>query len=277
MSSDNFDAARCGDIETLRTHLNRGVDLTAENRYGFKALHCAVMACNSVDEHKALEVIELLLKAGSPVNATNRDGRTALYLAAESARTIAPLKLLLQAGATVDADTARGRNIVANARAKEVQKFLSELTGQPIPPPRIELKAAKLSAAEWRAAKRHIGEIFAGLSQSGLVALQNAGTTQEDGFDDCAEEFRARGGVGAGLRGFCFYTSQDLSRAKRTSQLSLAFWGAPDGAAEAMSKVGQEVVEPFRRRGFLVVWNGSPLHATERVFAEHRHRGIQAA
>lgn len=96
------------------------------------------------------------------------------------------------------------------------------------------------------------------LSQSGLVALQDAGTTQEDGFSDCAEASRAHGGLDAGLRGFCFYTRQDLNRAKRTSQLTLAFWRAPDGAPQAMSQVGEHVVDAFRKNGFLVDWNGTP-------------------
>jgi bifunctional non-homologous end joining protein LigD len=258
MSKDIFDAARSGEIETVKAHLDRGIDLTATNHYGFTALHCAAMACNTVDEQKALAVIDLLLKAGSPVNATSRDGRTVLYLAAEFSRTVAPLKVLIQAGAMVDVRNAHGTHILTNAMAKEVQRFLSDLTGHPIPPPRPVLKPVKLSAAEWRAAELHIDKVFEALSQSGLVALQHAGTTQEDGFSDCAEEFRAGGGIGRGLRGFCFYTLQDLNRARRTSQLSQAFWGAPDGAPEAMARVGQQVVDAFRKNGFIVDWNGSP-------------------
>jgi bifunctional non-homologous end joining protein LigD len=257
MSKDIFDAARSGEIETVKAQLAQGIDLTATNQYGFSALHCAAVACNSVDEQKALAVLDLLLEAGSPVDATSRDGRTALYLAAEFSPTLAPLKALIQAGAKVDVRNAHGVHIVTNAMAKEVQGFLSDLTGHPIPPRRV-LKPVKLSSAEWRAAKVHIDKVFDALSQSGLVALQHAGTTQEDGFSDCAEAFRARGGIGTGLRGFCFYTLQDLNRAKRTSQLSLAFWGAPDGAPEAMARVGQQVVDAFRKNGFMVDWNGSP-------------------
>ena len=258
MSKDIFDAARSGEIETVKAHLDRGIDLTATNEYGFTVLHCAAMACNTVDEPRALAVIDLLLRAGSPVDATSRDGRTVLYLAAEFSPTLAPLKMLIQAGAGVDVRNAHGAHIVTNAMAKEVQRFLSALTGHPIPPPRPVRKPVKLSAAEWRTAKLHIDKVFDALSRSGLVALQRAGTTQEDGFSDCSEEFRARGGIGRGLRGFCFYTLQDLNRARRTSQLSLAFWGAPDGAPEAMARVGQAVVDAFRKNGFIVDWNGSP-------------------
>jgi bifunctional non-homologous end joining protein LigD len=255
---DIFEAARSGEIETVKAHLNRGIDLRATNDYGFTALHCAAVACNTVDEEKALAVIDLLLKAGSLVEAVSKDGRTVLFLAAEFSRTVAPLEMLIRAGARVDVRNAHGAHIVTNAGAKEVQRFLSDLTGHPIPASRPALLPVKLSAAEWRAAKLKIDQVFNALSLSGLVALQDAGTTQEDGFSDCAEEFRARGGLRSGLRGFCFYTRQDLNRAKRTSQLSLAFWGAPEGAPEATTRVAQQVVDAFRKNGFVVDWNGSP-------------------
>jgi len=136
---DIFDAARSGEIETVKAHLKQGVDLAARNECGFTALHCAAAAGHAVDEQKSLAVIDLLLKAGSPVDATSRDGRTALYLAAEFSGTVAPLKLLIQAGAKVDVRNAHGVHIVINAQAKEVQKFLSDVTGHPIPAPRLEL------------------------------------------------------------------------------------------------------------------------------------------
>jgi bifunctional non-homologous end joining protein LigD len=258
MEKNIFDAARFGDLSAVEAHLSRGIDLAAKNEYGFTALHCAAMGCNTVNEQTAIAVINVLLKAGSPVDATSNDGRTALFLAAEFSPMVEPLRLLIQAGAKADVRSAHGIHIVANAMAEEVQKFLSALTGHPLPAPRVEMAAVKLAAPEWRKAKLKIDEVFGVLSQSGLVILHDAGTTQEDGFSDCAEEFHARGGFVAGLLGFCFYTRQDLNRAKRTSQLSLAFWGAPDGAPDSMLRVGQQVVDAFRKNGFVVDWNGSP-------------------
>lgn len=257
MEKNIFEAARSGELEMVKAHLDQSVDLASRNQYGFTALHCAAMGCNTVIEQKASAVIDLLLKAGSPVNATSRDGRTALYLAAEFSPTVKPLKLLIAAGAETDVRDDHGNHIVANAMAKEVQEFLSGLTGHPIPTPPLELESVKLSASEWRTAKSHIDKVFNELSQSGLVTLQDAGTTQEDGFSDCAEEFRARGGFEAGLAGFCFYTRQDQNRAKRTSHLPMAFWGAPSGASDAMLQVGQQVVDAFRQSGFIVDWNNS--------------------
>jgi hypothetical protein len=99
--------------------------------------------------------------------------------------------------------------------------------------------------------------VFEALTKAGLVTLQDAGQTQSDGFSDCSEAFHERGGKAAGVHGFCFYTRQDLNRAKSTSQLSLAFWGAPKGADADMKRVGELVVEHFRKAGFEVRWNGS--------------------
>jgi len=122
----------------------------------------------------------------------------------------------------------------------------------------------KLNAAGWRAAKLHIDRVFEALSQSGLVALQDAGTTQEDGFSDCAEEFRARGGLGAGLRGFCFYTRQDLNRAKRTSQLALAFWVHRMGRRKPCHEWGSRLSMPFVRTD--LSWTGTARHPCDRPF-----------
>jgi hypothetical protein len=258
MEKDIFEAARSGDIAAVEAHITRGADLSAKNPYGFTALHCAAMGCNTVDEERAFAIIKSLLKAGSPIDLPSKDGRTALFLAAEFSRTLGPVKLLIESGAKADIRSAHGIHVVTNAMTEVVRQFLSDLTGHPVPPPRVEFPSVKMNASEWRQARLRIDEVFAELSQTGLITLHDAGTTQEDGFSDCSEEFHARDGKTAGLLGFCFYTRQDLNRAKRTSQLSLAFWGAPDGAPEPMCRVGQMVVDAFRKKGFAVNWNGAP-------------------
>jgi len=203
-------------------------------------------------------LVKTLIDAGAPVNAVARDGRTVLFMAAEFSRWVEPLKLLIEAGANPDVRNSHGVHIVTNSNVKEVQEFLSMVTGQPVPPPRVQFPSIKMSATEWRQMKTKLDAVFASLTAGGLVVLQDAGTTQEDGFADCAEAFRARGGEAAGLTGFCFYTRQDLNRAKRTSQLALAFWAAPSGEHDAMVKVGRQVVDAFGKSGFAVNWDESP-------------------
>jgi hypothetical protein len=268
MQQDIFEAARSGELDAVKSWLQQGADLAARNKYGFTALHCAVMGCDAAGERAALAVIELLLKAGSSVEEMSSDGRTPLFLAAEFSSTVEPLKMLIQAGAKADVRDSHGNHIVTNALTKEAQEFLATVTGHPIELPRP--KSVKMTSAEWRSAKIQIDNIFEELSMAGLVTLQDAGLTQEDGFSDCSERFRILGGSHAGLWGFCFYTRQDLNRAKRTSQLTLAIWGAPDGNPEAMLRAGQLVEERFRKAGFTVVWDGSPSHAANYLFAGKR-------
>jgi bifunctional non-homologous end joining protein LigD len=262
MSSDSsriHDAAREGDVETVRQCLEGGADPAAANEYGFTALHCAAMGANSAAADRIIDVMKLLVDAGTPVEAIGGGGRTALYLAAEFSPSVAPVQFLLDAGANPHVTDQHGNTIVENAMTPEVQQLLSRVTGITVPePPPPEPAVVKLTAKQWRAVKTRIDAVFDALSAQGLVALQDAGYTQEDGFSDCSEEYRDRGGQTAGVHGFCFYTRQDLLRAKRTSHLSLAFWGAPEGADRDMTRVGELIVKAFRDAGFSVEWNGSP-------------------
>ncbi|MDP9891589.1 bifunctional non-homologous end joining protein LigD [Variovorax boronicumulans] len=253
-----FEAAREADVQTVRACIEAGADMAAVNKQGFTALQCAAMGSNQTEVEPNLAVLRLLLEAGSPLEYTGTDGRTALYLAAEFAPTTDAVQLLLDAGANADVSDSHGNHVTVNAMMEEVVELLARVTGKPIPePPPPEPDPVKMTTAQWRAAKARIDEVFNALTKAGLVALQDAGQTQSDGFSDCAEVFRERGGEAAGVHGFCFYTRQDLSRAKRSSQLSLAFWGAPKGADADMLRVGELIVERFRKAGFEVRWNGA--------------------
>jgi bifunctional non-homologous end joining protein LigD len=249
-----FAAAYAGDTETVAACLARGDDPGASDERGFTALHCAAIGSNQTD---TFAVIDLLIRAGSPLEALDPDGRTALYLAAELSCKLAPVQRLIEAGAQVDIASAHGTHIVINALLPEVRQWLSELTGKPIPPPPIELPSVKLSTVQWRAVQGHLNRAFHALEQLGIVTMQDAGTTQDDGFSDCSDIFQQRGGIEAGLIGICFYTRQDLNRAKRTSQLSLAFWGAPAGALDDMLHIGRQITQTFAEHGFTLDWNGS--------------------
>src|SRR5689334_28550 len=128
-----FEAARAGDLKALESILSGGVDPAAQNKFGFTALHCAAMACNRLDEATAVALVKMLINAGAPVNAVARDGRTVLFMAAEFSRWVEPLKLLIEAGANPNVRDSHGIHIVTNSNVKEVQEFLSMVTGQPVP------------------------------------------------------------------------------------------------------------------------------------------------
>ena len=253
-----FDAARKGDVETVLECLNAGADPGACNEYGFTALHSAAMGANSADNDRIIEVMKLLLEAGCLIEAIGGGRRTALFLAAEFSRSVEPVRFLLGAGASPHVTDEGGNSIVENAMLGEVKSLLSGITGIPIPPPPLPTPdPVRLPAKQWREVKERIDVVYESLSANGLVALHDAGSTQDDGFSDCSEESRNRGGYNAGVRGFCYYTRQDLNRAKRTSQLSLAFWGAPDGAHDDMNRVGKLIVDTFQKAGFAIEWSGS--------------------
>lgn len=253
-----FDAARACDVESARRFVDEGARLDALDPHGFTALHCAAMGSNVARPEDALATIRLLVEAGAPLEHPGRDGRTPFYMTAEFSPEVAPLAYLAEAGAKVDVE-ANGVHVIENAMMEEAQDFISRLTGRPIPAePEPEPEPVRMPTAAWRAAKAKLDAVFATLEQAGLVVLQDAGTTQSDGFSDCVEVWHERGGREAGPHGFCFYTRQDLQRAKNTGGLSLAFWGAPDGADPDMERVGRLVVSTFEAAGVPVRWNGSP-------------------
>lgn len=251
-----FDAARSGDVAQVRASLEAGADPAAVNDYGFTALQQAAMGANDTEIAPNLAVLKLLIDAGSPLE-FQREGRTALYLAAEFAPSTDAVQLLIDAGAQADIRDSHGNHITGNAMMPEVQELLSALTGVAIEVPEPEPAPVKLNAAQWRAAQAKLDALFEAMTQAGLVALQDTGSTQSDGFSDCAEIFHERGGLSANVLGFCFYTRQDRNRAKREGRLDLAFWGAPNGEDANMLKVGDLIVSAAEAAGLPVTWNRS--------------------
>ncbi|MCF7749154.1 hypothetical protein KQ945_00250 [Bacillus subtilis subsp. subtilis] len=250
-------AALAGDVAAVQAGLAAGADVAAENAHGFTALECAARAANDTPAAQHLPILRLLIDAGSPLEHLGGGGRTALYLAAEFALACAPVQMLLDAGANPAVRDDGGNHVVVNAMMPAVQALLSAVTGYPVPVKRDPQPPQTMRAADWRAAHARIAAVFAELEAAGIVTAHDVGLTQDDGLADTAEQFSARGGMAAGLVGLCFYTRQDLNRAKRSSDLGLGFWAAPDGATAAMEAVGRRIVEAFTGAGLAVHWNGS--------------------
>ncbi|MBB6273909.1 bifunctional non-homologous end joining protein LigD [Pedobacter cryoconitis] len=255
-NKDIFEAANEGNIPLLKEILLTKPDLSAFNVYGFTALHCAAMGSNLVEENIILEVLKLLVDAASPLEILSSDGRTPLYLCAEFSSSIKPVQFLIEAGANPDIYV-NDHHIVHNAFLPEVKELLAELTGVAVPAePEPGPQSLKMNAAAWKKAKLALDVVFNELKNTGLIALQDAGATQSDGFEDCAEEFHKHKDQQS-IVGFCFYTRQDINRAKRTSELPLAVWGAPEGKAKDTERVAGIVVEAFKKAGVHTGWNGS--------------------
>ncbi len=98
---------------------------------------------------------------------------------------------------------------------------------------------------------------FGALNGRGVIAIQNAGYTQSDGYDDFLEAYENCADKSAVL-GYCFYHGQDLERAVRGGGLLLAF--GPVDPQEEESKgpeIGEIVREELERAGLGVEWDGT--------------------
>ena len=73
-----IDAVRANDAGAVRTILDSRADANAVQPDGTTALHWAV-------ERDAIEIVQLLIRAGANVKATNRYGATPLWLASLNA------------------------------------------------------------------------------------------------------------------------------------------------------------------------------------------------
>jgi hypothetical protein len=99
--------------------------------------------------------------------------------------------------------------------------------------------------------------VFAALNARGIIALQNAGYTQSDGYDDVRQSYDERLDPDTVI-GYCFYHGQDLERAVHGEGLYLAF-GPLDAKKEETEgpRIGAMIVEELARAGFAVTWNGT--------------------
>lgn len=100
--------------------------------------------------------------------------------------------------------------------------------------------------------------VFAELNSRGIVALENAGYTMSDGWNDVNEIATKLDKAGERPRAGVFYHGQDLERAKLGMGLDLAFGSYARRNAEKDSvAVGHIVVEVLKAHGFTPKWNGS--------------------
>lgn len=100
-------------------------------------------------------------------------------------------------------------------------------------------------------------QVFKSLNAKGVVAIENAGYTQSDGYDDTREAYEKLKDKSK-VAGYCFYHGQDLERAVAGAGLYLAF-GPIDPAKEETDgvRVGKLVVEELKAKGFAVQWKGT--------------------
>jgi hypothetical protein len=119
----------------------------------------------------------------------------------------------------------------------------------------------KAAEAKWKAPTMNdrIDAAFDALDDAGIVAMQNAGYTMSDGWEDCNEEARARNDAGDRPRGATFYHGQDLERGVQNEGLMLVYGAYEDDDAKhdkASIAIAREVVATLARFGVKTKWNG---------------------
>ncbi len=96
---------------------------------------------------------------------------------------------------------------------------------------------------------------FVALNEAGILALHNAGVTPSDGMCDVADLYAQRGKERSGLRGYCYYHSQEVESALAGNGLYLLF-GQMAGGGQGI-EVGQEIQRTLENAGLTVVWDGT--------------------
>jgi hypothetical protein len=102
-----------------------------------------------------------------------------------------------------------------------------------------------------------LNQAFAVLNERGIIALQNAGYTQSDGYDDVRQEY-----VDHPRReeviGYCFYHGQDLERVVSGAGLYLAFGPIdPRHEEEKSPLIGAIIVQELAQAGLRAEWDGT--------------------
>src|SRR5262245_25147651 len=87
---------------------------------------------------------------------------------------------------------------------------------------------------QWRMASDHdrLDRVFEELNAAGIIAIHNASFDMTNGIAAIESERRYRRDLNQISRGFCFYHSQDIERAREDGTLHLA-WGAFEGTDAA--------------------------------------------
>lgn len=125
----------------------------------------------------------------------------------------------------------------------------------------LEAEARRLLAAQdaeertWTGSSTNdaIERAFAELNRNGIVALENAGYTQSEGWSDANEAAERREPT---PRGAVFYHGQDLERGVAGDGLFLTF-GAYTADDEAALAIAREVCATLARHGVETSWDGS--------------------
>ena len=117
-------ASRIGNIDGVKTLLERGVNIDIQNDYGENALTWA-----SVNDN--LDVVKMLLEKGANIDIQDNNEFTALMMASLNGH-LDVVKTLLEKGANIDIQDKNGRPFMDHVSEKdkdEIQQIVDRVSG----------------------------------------------------------------------------------------------------------------------------------------------------
>lgn len=134
----------------------------------------------------------------------------------------------------------------------------------------FDVRAVKAFVAETLAKKRRaeagwpettdcdrLDRAFDRLHGQGILALQCAGSTLDDGMQWVNDQLAHESVADGQYTGFCFFHSQDIDHALDGDGLCLAFGPIDSDEEKDAVSVGHRVCEALRHEGLETLWNGS--------------------
>lgn len=98
---------------------------------------------------------------------------------------------------------------------------------------------------------------FDRLHEQGILALQCAGNTLDDGMEWVNEQLAHESVADGQYTGFCFFHSQDIDHALDGDGLQLAFGPVDSDEEKDAVAVGHQVCQTLHQEGLATLWNGS--------------------
>ncbi|MBX3609714.1 MAG: hypothetical protein KF871_07420 [Hydrogenophaga sp.] len=121
------------------------------------------------------------------------------------------------------------------------------------------LARKRAAEATWAAETDNdrLADAFSDLIHDGIMAVQWAGDTLDEGFDVVNSRIEAEDPRGEQYTGACFFHSQDMDRALNEEGLMVAFGHLHSDEPADYVAIGQRVCEALRRHGLRPEWNGT--------------------
>jgi hypothetical protein len=148
---------------------------------------------------------------------------------------------------------------------EEVAEMLEDIVEEGTDVSAVEAAVAQEFAAKAKAEESwpaetdcdRLDRVFAALNASGIIAIQNAGYTQSDGYSDVMEIYEQASDEDRPV-GYCYYHGQDLENGIAGEGVFLSS-GPIDAAQEETEgpRLGRIIVAALEKEGFATKWDGT--------------------